>query len=1422
MQVYKSVLFSFFLFIIAVNAKAQVNIVRPTPKELVNAEYPYNKTIAHKAISNYGNIVAAGYTDGSIDLWKADGNYLLTIPHCFPENDFYNDRAIYINEEEQLIAWGQQVSKGWNDESPEHLFCWKKFSGTDTTTHQLSLPDDPYSIDYDAPSKKWLVGTGSLSFTSKFVNPGIYWIDAVQAKLIKEWHVTNRYSMQVKFAPGASWFMAMGYEYYSKDTIQTIYTFSGRNYEVIGRNNTLKGSTPGFCPLPDGSYVVSFNFSPVMWVVKPGGERKMIKADEYDFIEQIFYDAERKACTVLFRKSDNNEYEWVQYDEDWQALDKKMFRTDARIAQANYHNHRALSIATADSVLGVNAFTLPVPQPKLYLQLQTGHSQTVDEVVMHPSLPLAASNSRGEGKIKIWDLQTGFQICDIKTGYAEDVKFVPGKTEIVWKENGKIFFYDYKIRSVTKEFVSEFMDNFPFTFDLYPDSKTLEIAVLPKFSLRYNLENDSLLTMQKIGMHINSFRILDNGGSKIYYSYRTSGDSIGYINANGKVTASRYFREVNRWWLNKDKTEVAVLLSKNGRLHNTELQILELPSLKTKKTIPLNISETAAPDPSFTKLVTANADTMFIRNINDNSNEQVYFLKDEYFSSLDPLDWDITGQYVVRTDITNNGIRLFRSYWRKLGENILIPVLLQADPRNKQLIAGTDNGLWSMPLNYLKKATLLDTQARYIGGDKYFIQAIDKNILYSASFFGNDYGKTMAASSLAGKTGAVSSTVLDNQVYHKTLNWVAGTTRNGYIHLVKLDTKFNIVQHDSLPGARPMFAEKKPYLAYLGSDGKTLSVYNFEHKQLVDTFALPLKEEYPNLGAGFSFICADEKLIWSRYSGGTIYSLTNHPLQRKFYTTHDITVLLPAADTTGFYAGDNVGNIFYINASDGKTIKTFFGHTEDISSLTIFENNLYSASKDGTIKIWNTDSAILKLTMVLDIDGQVLIIDNETNNYASSRRDPKTMAFVYKSKVLPFEQFDLFANRPDEVLTKTGMADKQYISSVKEAVDKRIRRSGKSTNLFQTSLPAVTINGLNELPLIVKQRMLSLPVTAADSAARITALHVLINGVPLYGTKGLTITSPAKKYATALSLPLSTGKNRIEIIAENEKLVQSAKEVLQIEYEPAEAATPKFYYIGVGVSQYADSARNLVYAAKDIMDMAAAFREKYPDAVIHTLTDANATRENLLQLKQWLQQTSVDDNVVISFSGHGLLDKQKDFYFATHKINFKEPQKEGWSFADMQWLLDSIPARNKLLLVDACHSGEVDKDEVNTSVKKDSVVSKGARSSITGDEPVVGLQNSFALMQELFSDLGNSNGTVMITAAGGRQYALEGVQWNNGVFTYALLRGLKEMKADANNDGAVSISELRNYLFNEVQRLTDGRQQPTTRTENLVNDWSIW
>ncbi|PYN24920.1 MAG: hypothetical protein DMD76_13670, partial [Candidatus Rokuibacteriota bacterium] len=81
--------------------------------------------------------------------------------------------------------------------------------------------------------------------------------------------------------------------------------------------------------------------------------------------------------------------------------------------------------------------------------------------------------------------------------------------------------------------------------------------------------------------------------------------------------------------------------------------------------------------------------------------------------------------------------------------------------------------------------------------------------------------------------------------------------------------------------------------------------------------------------------------------------------------------------------------------------------------------------------------------------------------------------------------------------------------------------------------------------------------------------------------------------------------------------------------------------------------------------------------------------------------------------------------------------------------------------------------------------------------------------------LTRSKGRVIITASGPNEVALESSELGHGVFTYFLLQGLAG-QADRNGDGVVTVSELYEYVEEQVDRKAraeGGRQRPLMKGE---------
>ena len=366
-------------------------------------------------------------------------------------------------------------------------------------------------------------------------------------------------------------------------------------------------------------------------------------------------------------------------------------------------------------------------------------------------------------------------------------------------------------------------------------------------------------------------------------------------------------------------------------------------------------------------------------------------------------------------------------------------------------------------------------------------------------------------------------------------------------------------------------------------------------------------------------------------------------------------------------------------------------------------------------------------------------------------------------------------------------------------------------------LQPLTIENRKSIPSNTALPVLPLKVNTANKEIREYLLY--INNQLVEKAKPSTGTWVEFKVA------LSEGMNNIELAYLTNKGIESLHERIEIKFQSPTPIVSKRYYIGIGVSDYADTERNLRYAAKDVQDIQEKFKKLDSFTVVNLYLDKQATKQQLLQIKELLAKTTIHDQVIISFSGHGVLDTAYNFYFATHDMNFKDPAGKGLSYADIESLFDNIPARKKLILIDACQSGSVEKElfsgEGNDEAGNDSVKTYSRGGIVSGDQKKSELSSSIKLMQQYFADISKGKGAVVISASAGEENALESAEWKNGVFTFCFIQAVFEGKGDTNRDGHVSVSEVKEYMEKEVLRLTNGRQRPASRKENLEWDWWI-
>jgi hypothetical protein len=305
----------------------------------------------------------------------------------------------------------------------------------------------------------------------------------------------------------------------------------------------------------------------------------------------------------------------------------------------------------------------------------------------------------------------------------------------------------------------------------------------------------------------------------------------------------------------------------------------------------------------------------------------------------------------------------------------------------------------------------------------------------------------------------------------------------------------------------------------------------------------------------------------------------------------------------------------------------------------------------------------------------------------------------------------------------------------------------------------------------------------SPSTAGIAQVEIFNNNIPL---KSIDL-NDVVSYSGTVQLPLMFGANNLKLtaISRDGKRSLSHYLVLRRRIEKNSLAKRKRHVVLIGIDNYeGTSFHNLNLAVTDcekIGDLLHNYSNTIAEEniIVHKLFNDAVNLTAINTLFDSLQNTDINDEVVILLAGHGSLKNEFEFVI---------PSKTGpiyWSYSQIIQSIGKLNAARKLLLLDACHSG------------------LGLASPEFDSKAV-------DLYFKLFFNYSLPNGVQVISSAYSTQKA------KDGYFVDSIEKVLLEM------DGEMTVSEFFNNLKQKNEFNSGSNQKFTFTNTNPMIQWKLF
>lgn len=585
------------------------------------------------------------------------------------------------------------------------------------------------------------------------------------------------------------------------------------------------------------------------------------------------------------------------------------------------------------------------------------------------------------------------------------------------------------------------------------------------------------------------------------------------------------------------------------------------------------------------------------------------------------------------------------------------------------------------------------------------------------------------------------------------------------------------------------------------------------------------------------------------YNTGAVINSVDFDLKKKIFgwsTNADVIVsnlrgqiIFNEKTNSSFYFVD-LKNEFLYSASMNEKKESYITQKDFDDNILSNYHGLMSYVTKGVI------SDDRKILYVAENNGVITAINLETSDivylvhennewvnytsdmyWAASKTGGRLIGMVAGFEAFHVDQFATYHNRPDIILKRLGIDNKDMIDYYYRQYLKRLRRLGLNASDGKNDyhVPEVAIVDYSK-----SGNKLELDLAFRDEKFSLKSYNIYVNDVPVYGSYGKPLNGSQVQISD--SIILTNGENKVEISCINDNGAESFRTSVTEHYNGKTKGN--LIFMGFGVSDYKDDGiTDLRYAHKDVIDMAKTFsnlKKYYKDIKTYIYTDKEVTLKTITQAKKHLTNTNPEDTLILFIAGHGVhdTDDERTYYYITHNAKLDDLKNTAAPFEKIEELLQGIPPRQKLFLMDTCQSGEAEEDEELYFADADNSRQLVSRSLKVvkgrGLKKVNASRDDDYLFENdryIFNDLLRRSGAIVFSSSKGNELSYESNIYKNGMFTYAILNALTDDKAFKNKQ-SLTIDELEKYVAKEVADKTYHFQNPTIDRDNIFIKMEIY